>query len=285
MGGNKQDMTENIAQSQDGPYRHAIPNPERHEVIEAPSLSALPGIRHGFFTRQGGVSTGIYASLNIGLGSSDDRASVMENRGRVADRLGVARDKVAFAYQVHSPDVWRVDASTDLTQHPKADAIVTKTPGLGIAISIADCGPILFADAEAGVIGAAHSGWKGAFGGVVASTVAAMEDLGARRAGIVAVIGPMISRRAYEVGAEFVARFEADDADNARFFSPSTNPGHAMFDLPAYILKRLDQAGVGRAENLDLCTYSDEERFFSYRRMTHRGEADYGRLVAAITLI
>jgi YfiH family protein len=254
-------------------------------VIEAPSLSALSGVRHCFFTRAGGVSTGIYASLNIGLGSNDDRANVMENRGRVADRLGVPRDKLAFAYQVHSPDVWRVDATTDLSQHPKADAIVTRTPGLGIAISIADCGPILFADAEAGVIGAAHSGWKGAFCGVVGSTVAAMEELGARRERIVAAIGPMISRRAYEVGAEFVARFEADDAENARFFSPSANAGHAMFDLPAYILKRLDQAGVGRAENLDLCTYSDEDRFFSYRRMTHRGEADYGRLVAAITLI
>ncbi len=253
-------------------------------MIQAPLLGQLSGIRHGFFTREGGVSTGLYASLNIGLGSNDDRANVLENRGRVADQLGVARDRLAFAYQVHSADVWQVDGATDLTAPPKADAVVTATRGLGIAISIADCGPILFADADAGVIGAAHSGWKGAFTGVIGATVAAMEALGAQRDRIAAAIGPMISRRAYEVGPEFVARFEADDADNARFFTPSATPGHAMFDLPAYVLKRLAQAGVGRAENLDLCTYSDETRFFSYRRMTHRGEPDYGRLVAAIAL-
>lgn len=253
-------------------------------MIQAPLLEHASSIRHGFFTREGGVSTGLYASLNIGLGSQDDRGKVMENRGRVADRLGVARDRLAFAYQVHSADVWHVDGATDLAAPPKADAIVTSTRGLGIAISVADCGPILFADAEAGVIGAAHSGWKGAFTGVVGATVAAMEALGAQRERIVAAIGPMISRRAYEVGPEFVARFEADDADNARFFTPSPTSGHAMFDLPAYVLKRLAQAGVGRSENLDLCTYCDEARFFSYRRMTHRGEPDYGRLVAAIAL-
>lgn len=254
-------------------------------MIQSPLLANLTGIPHGFFTRDGGVSSGVYASLNIGLGSSDDRACVAENRGRVADRLGVARERLVFPHQVHSPNVWRIDEDTDRAEPAKADAIVTAMKGLAIAVSIADCGPILFADAEAGVIGAAHSGWKGAFGGVIEATVAAMETLGATRAGIVAALGPTISQRAYEVGPEFVARFEADDADNARFFGPSPNAGHAMFDLPGYILKRLREARVGAAENLDLCTYSDEARFFSYRRMTHRGEPDYGRLVAAIARV
>ncbi len=251
-------------------------------MIQSPLLSGFPGVTHGFFTREGGVSTGVYDSLNIGLGSSDDRAHITENRGRVADRLGVAPDRLVFPYQVHSPNVWLIDETTDRSEPAKADAIVTALKGLAIAVSIADCGPILFADAEASVIGAAHSGWKGAFGGVIEATVAAMETLGAERRRIVAALGPTISQRAYEVGPEFVARFEAADAGNARFFVASNNPGHAMFDLPGYILKRLQAAGIAAAENLDLCTYSDEARFFSYRRMTHRGEPDYGRLVAAI---
>jgi YfiH family protein len=251
-------------------------------VIQSPQLAALPGITHGFFTRRGGVSSGVYDSLNIGLGSADDRASVMENRGRVADALGVPRSQLVFPYQVHSPDVWVVDDATDLAEVPKADAVVTARAGLAIAVSIADCGPILFGDAEAGVIGAAHSGWKGAFGGVIEATVAAMEARGAARGRIVAALGPTISAKAYEVGPEFVDRFLTDDANNTRFFTPSVNAGHEMFDLPAYILKRLGQSRIARAENLDLCTYSDEARFFSYRRMTHRGEPDYGRLVAAI---
>ncbi len=254
-------------------------------MIKSPRLSALTGIAHGFFTRQGGVSTGVYDSLNIGLGSADDRAHVYENRGRVADALGMPRGRLVFPHQVHSPDVWLIDQTTDLSEVPKADAVVTALSGLAIAISIADCGPILFADRQAGVIGAAHSGWKGAFGGVVDATVSAMETLGAKRGCIVAALGPTISARAYEVGPEFVDRFRTDDPDNARFFTPSTKSGHAMFDLPGYILKRLGRAGVVQAENLDLCTYSDEARFFSYRRMTHRGEADYGRLVAAIARV
>jgi len=251
-------------------------------VILSSLLAGLPGVSHGFFTRQGGVSTGVYASLNIGLGSSDDRAHVHENRGRVADALGLRHDRLVFPYQVHSPDVWLIEAATLLSEVPKADAVVTALPGLAIAISIADCGPVLFADAEAGVIGAAHAGWKGAFGGVLDATVAAMVSQGARRERIVAAVGPTISQRAYEVGPEFVDRFVLDDAGNARFFKPSERAEHAMFDLPGYILARLRRAGIERAENLDLCTYSDEARFFSYRRMTHRGEADYGRLVAAI---
>ncbi len=253
-------------------------------MIQSPALARLPGIRHGFFTRQGGVSTGVYASLNIGLGSADDRASVLENRGRAADALGVARGSLALPYQVHSPNVWLVDESTDLAEPPRADAVVTALPALAVGISTADCGPILLADASAGVVGAAHAGWKGAFGGVIETTIAAMESLGAARERIVVAIGPMISRNAYEVGPEFVDRFVAESPDNAAFFAPSVKPEHAMFDLPAYILRRLVAAGIAAAENLDLCTYGDEARFFSYRRMTHRGEADYGRLMSAIAL-
>ncbi|MCA0422585.1 MAG: polyphenol oxidase family protein, partial [Proteobacteria bacterium] len=167
---------------------------------------------------------------------------------------------------------------------PKADAMVTRTPGIGLAIGTADCGPILFADQDAGVIGGAHSGWKGAFTGVIEATLDAMEGLGAERARILAVLGPTISRNAYEVGAEFVTRFAEAQGANEVYFSPSTRPGHAMFDLPAYIIARLARAGVGRAVNLDICTYGNE-RLYSYRRMTHRGEPDYGRQMSAIALI
>ncbi|MDR3495780.1 MAG: peptidoglycan editing factor PgeF [Ancalomicrobiaceae bacterium] len=253
-------------------------------MIQSPLLSAFAGIAHGFFTRDGGVSAGLYRSLNIGLGSSDDRALVLENRGRVADRLGVARGRLALPYQVHSPNVWTIEAASDLADPPRADAVVTRDAGIAIGVSTADCGPILFADADARVIGAAHSGWKGAIGGVIEATIAAMETLGAKRRSIRAALGPTISAAAYEVGPEFVDRFEAAAPGNARFFAPSVRPGHAMFDLPAYILARLAIAGVGEAENLGLCTYADEARFFSYRRTTHRGEPDYGRLVSAIAL-
>jgi YfiH family protein len=253
-------------------------------LIVAPALDALPGVAHGYFTRAGGVSEGIYASLNIGLGSSDDRTAVLENRGRVADRLGVARDRFVMPYQVHSPDVVTVEAPWAPGESPRADALVTDRPGLGIGVSTADCGPILFADGAAGVVGAAHAGWKGAFTGVAEATLAAMERLGARRERIVAVLGPTISGRAYEVGPEFVERFTAADARNADYFTGSNKPGHALFDLPAYIVARLRAAGVGHAEDLGLCTYGDEDRFFSFRRMTHRGEPDYGRLVSAIAI-
>lgn len=253
-------------------------------MIVADAL-ALPGIAHGFFTREGGVSTGIYDSLNIGLGSSDARDAVLENRARVAERLGVGRDRLVMPYQVHSPDVAVVEAPwTPGAGAPKVDAVVTATPGLAIGVSTADCGPILFADAQARVVGAAHAGWKGAIGGVIEATLDAMEGLGASTPRIVAVLGPTISPRSYEVGPEFVARFEAEDADNVRWFRPSGKAGHMMFDLPGYILARLRRAGVETAENLDLCTYADEARFFSFRRATHRGEPDYGRLVSAIAL-
>ena len=246
---------------------------------------AQPGIRHGYFTRQGGVSQGIYATLNGGQGSNDDQALVRENRGRMADWLGVPRDRFVTCYQIHSPDVITVNEPWAREQAPKADAMVTDQPGLALAVSTADCGPVLFADAAAGVIGAAHAGWKGAFTGVLEATLTAMEALGARRENTVAVLGPMISRRAYEVGPEFVERFAAADAGNERFFSPSERANHAMFDLPAYIRMRLTGSGVGRFDDLALCTYGDEERFFSYRRVTHRKEPDYGRLLHAIALV
>lgn len=253
-------------------------------MITAPALAALPGIVHGFFTRDGGVSAGVYASLNIGLGSADESEAVLENRGRVADRLGVARGRLAMPYQIHSADVVTVAEPWGPGAGPKADAVVTDRPGVAIGVSTADCGPILFADGEARVVGAAHAGWKGAFTGIPEATIAAMEALGAKRDRIVAVLGPTISAAAYEVGPEFVDRFVSADPDNARFFVASAKPGHALFDLPAYILRGLRRAGVGHAEDLGLCTYSDEARFFSYRRMTHRGEPDYGRLVSAITI-
>jgi YfiH family protein len=252
-------------------------------AIEAPPLAALPGIRHAFFTRQGGVSKGIYGSLNGGVGSNDDTAAVAENRRRMAAHLDVAPDRLISLYQVHSADVLTVTGPWP-GERPRADGLVTDRPGLALAVASADCGPLLFADAQARVIGAAHSGWKGAFTGVAEATLAAMEKLGAERSRIVAVLGPTIGRTAYEVGPEFIARFRKQDVENERFFAPSNKEGHAFFDLPGYLAMRFARAGVGQFVNLDLCTYSDPARFFSYRRTTHRGEPDYGRLISAITL-
>lgn len=252
-------------------------------AIEVEALR-LPGVTHAFFTRQGGVSGGLYASLNGGVGSSDDTVSVGENRRRMAAYLGVNASHFVGLYQVHSPDVITVDAPWRDAERPRADAMVTATPGVALGVSSADCGPLLFADAQAGIIGAAHAGWKGAFTGVAEATLAAMEKLGAHREATTAVLGPTISRAAYEVGPEFRARFLDQHPDNAAFFTPSAREGHAMFDLPAYIVARLRKAGVGRIFDTSLCTYGDENRFYSYRRATHRGEADYGRLIAAIAL-
>ena len=251
--------------------------------IEAPAL-ALPGIAHAFFTREGGVSTGIYRGLNTGMGSKDLREAVLENRSRAARHLGTTLDRLATPFQVHSLDAIKVEEVWGQGQGPKADAVVTNRPGVAVGVGAADCGPVLFADTVARVVGAAHSGWKGALIGVLESTIVAMEALGASRSKIVAVLGPTISVAAYEVGPEFVARFSEADAQNARFFSPSPHESHSMFDLPAYIVSRLDAAGVGSAGSLGLCTFSDEARFYSYRRTTHRGEADYGRLLSAIML-
>ena len=253
-------------------------------MLQAASLAKLARVRHAFFTREGGVSRGVYATLNGGVGSSDAPESVAENRARMAAALGVAPDRFLTAYQIHSPDVVVADRPWTHESRPRADAIVTRTPRLAIGVSTADCGPLLFADTAAGVIGAAHAGWRGALTGVIESTVAAMEKLGAERARIVAALGPAIRQPNYEVGPEFVARFVAADADNARFFAPSERAGHAMFDLAGYVADRIQRAGIVEFEDLALCNYAEPERFFSYRRTTKQGEPDYGRHVNAIAL-
>ncbi len=252
--------------------------------IEAPALAGRPGIRHAFFTRVGGVSDGVYASLNGGLGSRDDPARVAENRRRMAGHLGLAPDRLVSLYQVHSPEVALVEGPVALEDRPRADAMVTRVPGLALGIATADCGPILFGDPVARVIGAAHAGWKGALSGVVEATVAAMERLGSARADIVAVLGPTISQAAYEVGDDFRARFMVEVPGSDAFFGPGEREGHVQFDLPGFIARRLRDAGIGQASALGLCTYADPDRFFSFRRTTHRGEADYGRLISAIAL-
>jgi len=244
---------------------------------------ALPGIAHGFFTREGGVSDGIYASLNCGIGSKDERDRVLENRARVTEALGVPSEALATPYQVHSADVVTVETAWAPGEGPKADAVVTDRPGVALGVGAADCGPVLFADAEARVIGAAHAGWRGALAGVTDSAIAAMEKLGADRRNIVAVLGPSISQANYEVGPELVEKFTADDIGNARYFKPSERAGHSMLDLPGYTIARLRAAGV-MAISMGLCTYAEPDRFYSYRRATHRGEADYGRLINAIVL-
>jgi YfiH family protein len=244
----------------------------------------LPGLRHAFFTREGGVSQGVYASLNGGVGSLDSAEAVAENRARMAAALGLAPERLLIPYQVHSPDVVMVSAPWAPDARPRCDGIVTAAPGLALGVTGADCGMILFAEAESGVIGAAHAGWKGARDGVVEATVAAMTALGARRERIVAVLGPCIAQASYEVGPEFVAAF-AGDPEAPSFFVESRNPGRSMFDLHGYIGARAARAGVGAFVDLGLDTYADETRFFSYRRKTHRGERDYGRLVSAIALI
>jgi YfiH family protein len=254
-------------------------------MLRAASLSDLPGIRHAFFTRGGGVSGGIYASLNGGVGSQDEMDKVAENRARMARALSVQPENFVTAYQIHSPDVVVAETPWDRETRPKADAIVTRVPGLAIGVSTADCGPVLFADADARVIGAAHAGWRGAFFGVLEQTVAAMEKLGADRARIVAAMGPMIRRDNYEVGPEFVARFLAEDRAHASWFAPAERSGHAMFDLAGFIAMRLENAGIRAIEDLDLCTYADPDRFYSYRRSQHRSEPDYGRHVNAIALV
>jgi len=251
-------------------------------TLASPLLSAIPGLRHAFFTRDGGVSGGLYASLNGGIGSSDDPGNVAENRLRMAEQIGVTPENFLSVWQIHSPDA--VVASGPWPgERPRADAIVTRTEGLAIGATAADCGPILFVDPNARVIGAAHAGWKGALTGVLESTVAAMEKLGAERSGIVAAIGPLIRQPSYEVGGEFVERFIEADAENTVFFLPSTREGHAMFDLAGFIRMRLENAGVLMIDDIGVDTYSDE-RFYSYRRSVHWKEPDYGRHVHAIAL-
>jgi YfiH family protein len=253
-------------------------------MLHAASLQSLPGIRHAFFTRQGGVSEGIYESLNGGVGSRDAVAHVAENRARWATALGGAPDNFLSCYQIHSPEVVTVERTWTPDARPRADALVTRVPGIAVGVSTADCGPILFADASARVIGAAHAGWRGAFMGVIEATIAAMEKLGADRANIAAAAGPMIRQANYEVGPEFLERFRADSAANERYFTPSAKDGHAMFDLAGYIKARLAGAGITRIEDLGRCTYADPATFYSYRRSVHRNESDYGRHINAIAL-
>lgn len=253
-------------------------------MLQAHSLARLAPIRHGFFTRDGGVSQGVYATLNGGVGSNDTPAKVDENRARMAAALGVAPDRLLTPHQVHSPDVVVAEEPWTTAGRPRADAVVTRVPALAVGVSTADCGPLLFADAEAGVIGATHAGWRGALGGVIEATVAAMVGLGANRVRIAAALGPTIRQPSYEVGPEFVDRFLAADTDNARFFTPSPHAGHAMFDLAGYIAEHVQRAGIVKFEDLGLCTYAEPARFYSYRRTTRLGEPDYGRHINAIAL-
>ena len=252
-------------------------------MLASSLLAAIPGIRHAFFTREGGVSDGVYDSLNGGLGSNDEPARIAENRRRMAEQLGVAPSHFLSVHQIHSPDAVVASGPWDGAVRPKADAIVTRNEGLAIGVTTADCGPILFVDPKTRVIGAAHAGWKGALTGILESTVDAMEKLGADRSGMVAAIGPLIRQSSYEVGHEFVERFIEADAGNALFFLPGERNGHSMFDLAGFIRMRLENAGVLMIDDLGIDTYADE-RFYSYRRSVHRKEPDYGRLVHAIAL-
>lgn len=251
-------------------------------TLEILTSDLLSPMRHGFFSRRGGASSGVFAGLNCGYGSSDQTEAVTVNRKRVAQAMDVAPEALIGVHQVHSPTVLTVDAPLNGAK-PEANSVVTATPGLALTILTADCQPVLFADSDANVIGAAHAGWRGALDGVLEATLDAMEALGAKRENTVAVIGPSISQRAYEVGPEFLDEFVADSPENLRFFA-NGNGDRLQFDLPAFGLHRLRQAGVGQAEWTRHCTYSDPDKFYSYRRSTHAKEADYGRLISAIKL-
>ena len=253
-------------------------------VISSPLLAALPGIQHGFFTRQGRTSSGIYGALNCGLGSNDVRASVIENRNRVARYLGADDGQVVTVYQIHSATALTIDRPFVAGQVPKADALVTRTPGVVVAALAADCAPVLFADRKARVAAAAHAGWRGAVGGVIESTVAAMEALGARRADIIAAVGPCIHQSSYEVGPELEAQFVAASPENARFFIKPPGKAKAHFDLPAFVAHQLERSGISEFTPSPQCTYADPDLFYSYRRATHRGEPDYGRQISAIVV-
>ncbi|WP_299982020.1 peptidoglycan editing factor PgeF [uncultured Ruegeria sp.] len=251
-------------------------------TLEILTSDLLTPVRHGFFSRRGGASSGIYEGLNCGTGSTDLAEVVALNRRRVANAMEVTPETMIGVHQVHSPTVITVDGPMK-GDKPKADAVVTSTPGLALTILTADCQPVLLADPDAKVIGAAHAGWRGALDGVLEATLDAMEALGAARENIAAAIGPTISQRAYEVGPEFLDSFVADSPDNTRFFANGEGD-RLHFDLPAFGLHRLRQAGIGAAEWIKYCTYSDPGRFYSYRRSTHANEVDYGRLISAIRL-
>lgn len=257
------------------------------EALSSDILSRQGGLRHGFFTRRGGVSGGIYASLNCGHGSADERAHVSENRTRVMAALGFpagGAQQLNTLAQIHSAEVVRLRRALPPGQHPKADALVTDVPGLVIGVLAADCVPVLFADTAGTVVAAAHAGWKGALGGVVAATVAAMDEMGAPAERIVACVGPCIQQQSYEVGAPLRRQFVDADENNNAYFRDAERSGHFMFDLSNYVTHRVEAAGVAEVERLPLDTYSREQDFFSYRRATHREESDYGRQVSAIAL-
>ena len=252
--------------------------------LTAPDLEGLHGVRHRFFTRTGGVSDGIYDGLNCGFGSLDSQSSVAENRRRAAAILGLPSEHLLTVFQTHSPDAVIVETPWSPEESPRADALVTAVPGLAIGVLAADCGPVLFADADAGVIGAAHAGWKGALTGVLESTLDAMESLGAKRSSVRAAVGPCIAQTSYEVGQDFADRFTAEDPSNADFFRVPAGAERPHFDLSGYIARRLQVAGIEQPCVLGRDTYAEEELFFSYRRTTHRGESDYGRGLSAICL-
>jgi polyphenol oxidase len=252
------------------------------DAVEVVSSTALAGVPHGFLGRRGGISTGIYRGLNVGLGSDDDRVAVAGNRARAVAAVLPGASLVTL-HQVHSPDAIAITAPFPDDARPHADALVTDRPGLLLGILTADCAPVLLADAESGVVGAAHAGWKGALGGVLEAVVRAMERLGATRGRIAAAVGPCIARASYEVDDGFRHRFIEAEAGNERFFLCG-RPGHAQFDIEAYVVSRLAEAGVGRVEALGVDTYAQEDRFFSFRRATHRREPDYGREISLIGL-
>lgn len=255
------------------------------EYIQDDTLAQLPRIHHGFFTRNGGVSEGIYASLNIGAGSDDNPESVIENKRRVAEAMDVPPSHLLTLYQVHSTQVVTVDRPFAPGEKPNADGMVTAIPGLALGILTADCAPVLFADATAGVIGACHAGWKGALHNIMKNTLEAMEALGANRSQVVACVGPCIGQESYEVGPEFYENFAAESPANPLFFEPSpTRSGHYHFDLPGYVRHALQLCGVAQANILAKDTCFQENAFFSNRRRNLRGEADYGRQVSVIML-
>jgi hypothetical protein len=254
-------------------------------MIVSDLLKQQDNVRHGFFTRQGGVSNGIYSSLNCGYGSGDEADKVRENRLRVTAKLGIEQNHIASVRQVHSGRAVVAQADWSRETMPEADAIVTAEHGLAIGILTADCTPVLFCDASVPVIGAAHAGWRGAKGGVLEATIELMVELGAARESICASIGPTISQAAYEVGEDFRDNFVSDDLNNAAFFVKDDEGGKPHFDLPGYCRNRLIQTGIQSVELLGLCTYASDSLFYSYRRSTHRGEADYGRQISAIVIL
>ncbi len=253
-------------------------------MITLSALNEVNRIRHGFFTREGGVSQGLYASLNCGPGSADDPQAVAENRARAMAMLDLPAAALVTVFQCHTPEVVVVERPFAPGQAPKADAMVTTRPGLALGILTADCAPVLLADRRNGVVGAAHAGWRGAVAGVLDRTLEAMAELGADRRGVVAAIGPCIGQRSYEVGGEFPAPFLAEDAGNADFFAPAARPDHHLFDLPGYVGRRLARLGVQDVTRVPADTCRDEARFFSYRRTTLRHDSDYGRQLSAIVL-